>query len=793
MSARELGQARDAHGSQLQDMVLGPLVIESLGRLEALLQVLVESQAKLAVSQENTQQQLIEILRNNNYRNGEKEHKDVQNESSSVHNHQQDLDVNSFNLQEIQQVDHDCEQKQHPTEDDDQEAIFYPDGRNEELKHAAWEHNWESIKDFLDKNPEAITHAITNDSTTIMHSAMSLPYNKIMVEDTIKIMPPKALAYKTSDNGFTALHMAAKNGFTKAAVLMVCKNHKLTQIRDKKGMVPLEVSLHHVTAGQKEIVRYLYSVTQDALDDTGPFSGHDGARLLCSAIDANFYGLALCLVKRFPKLILEKSLVHGMCGLELLVRRPFAFKSGAKMTWWERYIYPLIQVEEEYFTYDAYLILDEDRLSECSEGTKAFIKNINSEACNPQERSKDTKEKESSQISSNSIMTYLSRVPRIKQLHNKKVMHETAVELMSHIFLSFADTTEDKLELIGFLNRNPNIIKAAIKHGTLEFVHRCFLLFDEYMIHEQNMLEMAIGGGNSFICEIGDMYDNKADLVSRTDSDNNTILHYVAKLAPSSQLNLVSGVALQMQRELQWFKGVESIMSENDKLKRNKDGDTAQSIFTEEHKELREKGEAWMKDTSGSCMVVSALIATVAFAAAFTVPGGNISDSNSTKNGTPVFLGKTSFTMFAVADAISLFSSITSVLMFLAIYTSRYAEMDFLKSLPQKLIIGLATLFISMAAILVAFGASLYIVVGDRFERAPIPIMLFSCCPLVLFAWLQLPLFVEMVRSTYRGSLFKEHIYTHPTFDEDNKEVKNSIRKENTIDRVRRLFKSYWS
>ncbi|KAI3963526.1 hypothetical protein MKW92_025726 [Papaver armeniacum] len=730
MSARELGQAGAAHGSQLQDFVLGPMVIESLGRLEALLQVLVESQAKLAVSQENTQQQLIEILRNNNYRNGEKEHKVSQNNSSSSSDHtqQQDLGLNSFNLQEIQHVDHDSEQKQQPTaaaEEDDQEAIFYPDGRNEELKHAAWEHNWESIKSFLDKNPEAITHAITNDSTTIMHSAMSLPYNKIMVEETVKLMPPKALAYKTSDNGFTALHMAAKNGFTKAAVLMVCKNHKLTQIRDKKGMVPLEVALHHVTAGQKEIVRYLYSVTQDALDETGPFSGHDGARLLCSAIDANFYGLALCLVtlvKRFPKLILEKSLVHGMCGLELLVRRPFAFKSGAKMTWWERYVYPLIQVEEEYFTYDAYLILDEDRLSECSEGTKAFIKNINSEACNPQERSKDTKAEESSKISSNSIMTYLSRVPRIKQLHNKKVMHETAVELMSNIFLAFADTTEDKLELIGFLNRNPNIIKAAIKHGTLEFVHRCFLLFDEYMIHEQNMLEMAITERDqmivSFICEIGDMYDNKADLVSRTDSDNNTILHYVAKLAPSSQLNLVSGVALQMQRELQWFKGVESIMSENDKLKRNKDGDTAQSIFTEQHKELREKGEAWMKDTSGSCMVVSALIATVAFAAAFTVPGGNISDSNSTKNGTPVFLGKTSFTMFAVADAISLFSSITSVLMFLAIYTSRYAEMDFLKSLPQKLIIGLATLFISMAAILVAFGASLYIVVGDRFERA---------------------------------------------------------------------------
>ncbi|KAI3950980.1 hypothetical protein MKW98_026434 [Papaver atlanticum] len=97
----------------------------------------------------------------------------------------------------------------------------------------------------------------------------------------------------------------------------------------------------------------------------------------------------------------------------------------------------------------------------------------------------------------------------------------------------------------------------------------------------------------------------------------------------------------------------------NYKARRNKNGNTAQSIFTEEHKELVKEGEEWMKDTSGSCMLVAALIAAVAFAAAFTVPGGNISDSHSSKNGTPVFLGKTSFTVFAVANAFAFFSSIT--------------------------------------------------------------------------------------------------------------------------------------
>ncbi|KAI3862137.1 hypothetical protein MKW92_020617 [Papaver armeniacum] len=273
------------------------------------------------------------------------------------------------------------------------------------------------------------------------------------------------------------------------------------------------------------------------------------------------------------------------------------------------------------------------------------------------------------------------------------------------------------------------------------------------------MIEMAIAEKDvtivNSICDCGDVFEDKITLLSVMDNNDNTILHHAAKLAPLAKLNLVSGVALQIQRELQWFKI-------NYKARRNKKGYTAQSIFTEEHKELVKEGEEWMKDTSGSCMLAAALIATVAFAAAFTVPGGNISGSHSSKNGTPVFLGKTSFTVFAVANAFALFSSITSVLMFLAIYTSRYAEMDFLKSLPQKLIIGLTTLFISMAAILVAFCAALLIMVGDKSPLSLILISLFGCVPVTLFAWLQLPLFYEMVHSTYWGSLFEQHKYIDP-------------------------------
>lgn len=127
---------------------------------------------------------------------------------------------------------------------------------------------------------------------------------------------------------------------------------------------------------------------------------------------------------------------------------------------------------------------------------------------------------------------------------------------------------------------------------------------------------------------------------------------------------------------------------------RNESDFTPQELFTREHNDMKNKGEEWMKSTATSCTVVAALIVTIMFAAAFTVPGGN--DQNT---GFPTFLNKKLFMLFIISDALSLFSSTTSVLMFLGILTSRYAEEDFLKSLPTKMIIGLtfqAACFVSV-------------------------------------------------------------------------------------------------
>ncbi|KAF3644395.1 Ankyrin repeat-containing-like protein [Capsicum annuum] len=196
---------------------------------------------------------------------------------------------------------------------------------------------------------------------------------------------------------------------------------------------------------------------------------------------------------------------------------------------------------------------------------------------------------------------------------------------------------------------------------------------------------------------------------------------------------------------------VEKFVHPTCRTKRNSDGKTPKMVFTEEHKELVKEGEKWMKETANSCIFVSALTATVGFAASITVPGGNNQNS-----GFPLFFNNKAFTIFAVSVAFCLFSSVASVLMFLSILSSRYAEEDLLRSLPNRLILVLVTLFISMTSLMTAFGATIYLVFGQRKGWILVPIGLTLLLPVILFESLQFPLLLDMFMSTYDPSIFRK-------------------------------------
>ncbi|KAF8016906.1 hypothetical protein BT93_H2187 [Corymbia citriodora subsp. variegata] len=333
---------------------------------------------------------------------------------------------------------------------------------------------------------------------------------------------------------------------------------------------------------------------------------------------------------------------------------------------------------------------------------------------------------------------------------------------------------EETSKVRNFLLTSGIVLEAASR-GIFEFVKLCLEIFPELMWEKnftKKLIKEVVKGRHVELFRLVNAHNTTPYLTddkwTRCD-----LMKAVVEWSPECASADVSGAAFLTQRELQWFKVVEDgsdpffkslkfkVLKEEDrsdpsfkslKLEETKErgGKTYWEVFVEQRQDLLKEAGQWMKDTSSSCSLVATLIITVAFTAAFTVPGGN--DSN---KGIPIFLQKGKFIVFAVAYALALFSSVTATLMFLAILTSRYAIEDFLHSLPSKMILGLTFLFLSLAFMLVAFGSALVIVLHGRLKWVYIPITLLTAFPVIVFAILQLPLYIEMVKSTYWPPLYR--------------------------------------
>ncbi|XP_038711857.1 uncharacterized protein LOC120006054 [Tripterygium wilfordii] len=554
-------------------------------------------------------------------------------------------------------------------------------------------------------------------------------------EKLVELMPSEALAMH--DCGcYTPLHYAAMSGNLRIAKALVRKNAALPQITDAVGYNPL-LTATFVATEHKELVWFLAKVTTDA-PPSCPFTGRWSGRLICYLTHAGFHDISLFLLQRFPDLATAKE-QDGFTLLQVLALEPSNFPSGSRLSFWERWIYQIIPIEF---------------IAKLQDPVKRDIEH-------PLQDSRNYAEMPTSMQSG----TYMTRVlrrlkmlfwevianfaPGIKRIQNAKLRHKYALELVH--FVCKQVSKMGNLERVQYFSSH-GILAVATICGVVEIVTVCLQYFPEILwlpIDNKTILQHAIAHRQEKIFNL--LFErnaiNKQQAYSSESKEN--ILILAAKLPPHPQLSSVSGPALQMQREMQWFKTVESFIHPAFKELRL-EGKTAWHTFQDQHQKLLKEGQRWMKDTSNSCMVVSTLIATVVFAAAFTVPGGNIQDK-----GIPIFLKRNSFKVFAVSDALALFSSATSILMFLSILTSRYAEEDFLEALPKRLIIGLASLFIAIAAMMVAFGATLSLVLGERWEWVHIPTILLATFPVALFAMLQLPLFFRMVKSTYGPSIFR--------------------------------------
>ncbi|XP_060674596.1 uncharacterized protein LOC125418827 isoform X2 [Ziziphus jujuba] len=622
---------------------------------------------------------------------------------------------------------------------------------------AALEGDWERMKRFYEENREAVSHPLTVTNDTAFHIAV-YSGTKSPLEELIQIVPNPPIA-KADDKKNTPLHEAGAIGNIETAqVLMRCSPEQL-EARNALGETPM---FRAAAFGMTEMVKYLaFEVRSRQCDMEIQRIRDDETSILHSAIHGQHFETALWLFRNDEGLgdLMDNK---GMTCLQLLAYMPSVFKSGYPMGKFASFIYFCLQSNEH----------DDDKC-ECDDLESGWGRNHLRQSC--------------------SCFLRINRGwPMIGNIQNEKKKHESSWKLAKLLIkkdeswkktdikpdkrtISLGVTKEngskkavvsgkkeDKEEKDDNNNPPPLIptsstpLLIATSTGIVEIVNRILEEYPQAVEHvsDQGLSIMHVAiryrQRDIFKC-VKKMKIPMTRLVRRIDNNGYTLLHHVSDMTHRSAGTLPNP-ALQLQDELKWFERVQKLIPSHYAMNHSRGGQTAQEFFEKSHAELLKEAQNWLKRTSESCSVIAVLIATVAFTAAYTVPGG--SDQST---GLPILRHDPFFVVFTVMDVLSLVSSLTSVVMFISILTSSFRLQDFRKSLPRKLTVAFTFLFLAVAVTMLAFSATVILIVHMKKRWTTTIVYGVAFVPVTVFALLQFPLYVAFMGTVkYSLSIIKK-------------------------------------
>ncbi|XP_076904138.1 uncharacterized protein LOC143559446 [Bidens hawaiensis] len=582
--------------------------------------------------------------------------------------------------------------------------------------------DWSKAEPMLKDYTDLQTNAISSDGSTMLHIAVGMGHNDF-VKKSLSYINDEQVLIHTDYDGSTALHIAAIAGNKYAADLLVKKNSKLLHIKDFNGQEPLQKAYENM---HLDTITYLLkaikdddTLSQSSLAGSVHLDDEIGVRLVVNAISAKQYSVASELVQSFPRFASKRD--------DVLMALAQNFPSG--LDYWETLVYPslenilakllvvaLITVmlpgcpihfrhEMQYFSERkcwrmlAILLLIVPSMLASVLSLTCLLMLIVCYIC---------------------ALLYLTwwkgtqilAFGPIRHIENKKKEWDEAKKLLELIC--------DKIDELNYSGtHHPHYTRPILEAAS----HNAYKVVDEILFRSPEAIQSKDKSGYDII---------------------QLAIEIVLKKSTTLSMRLRTGAALQLQRELQWREEVKKLVFPTYITEENILKETPDMVFTKEHKDLVKEGEQWMKTTAASCSITAALITTTVFAAAITVPGGSHQEK-----GIPLFGKKSAFIVFAISDAISLFASSTALLVFLSILTARFAEKDFLVSLPRRLFIGLFSLLLSTTAMMVAFSATLFLVFCHEKRWMLAPICGLALIPIAFFVGLQFPLMVDLFRSTY--------------------------------------------
>nr|XP_048323164.1 uncharacterized protein LOC112492817 [Ziziphus jujuba var. spinosa] len=690
------------------------------------------------------------------------------------------------------------------------------------LFRVAMEGDWEEVVKIYEKYPDARRAKITRSGATALHVAVTEGKVEI-VEKLIKVIisqDDKEVLRAQNEGGYTVLHLAASVGNEEMCKIITDADSSMIAIRTKSKETPLFSAALH---GKNEVFCFLDSISTCSESHRQHRLSYgrreDGNTVLHSAIDGEYFDLAYRIIDLYEDFVNYVN-DEGFTPLHLLATKSSAFKSGINFGRFKTFIYECIYVEE---TPPHLGSTDKKNfVQNVQTNRNEQDRTTSTDLENPTLPSKRLTHGDDHIFPANYVICveYLKLVCKImlllvcgqawmmsflNEIRDLKKKHIWSAKIMDKLL--YHTSIYDKLE--GGTDRgnleydsgeikpgrnnpeqeaeeessasaknkkkdkgseeekwkkdpemtNETVLLTAARYGVTEIVERILDKFPTAIqdtdIAKKNILILTVENRQP---SVYNLLRNKKMLsegiIRKVDHEHNSVLHVAAIYDKDMKPWPIPGIALQMQWEIKWFEFVKDSMPKGIFVRRNLKGKTPDEVFTETHQTLIKESSKWLIKTSESCSVVAALIAGVAFATSASVPGGNNEET-----GKPYFATNPAFQMFAMTSLIALCFSVTSLVMFMTIITSRFQENDFARDLPCKLLMGLTSLFVAIGCMLVSFCAGHFLVLENNLKFASFPVYAMTCLPVSIFAAAQFPLYVDLLQSTIKNPFKHRHRY----------------------------------
>ncbi|KAI4353980.1 hypothetical protein L6164_002893 [Bauhinia variegata] len=626
--------------------------------------------------------------------------------------------------------------------------------------------DWKSFKRFFQEDTRALLETFDLTGNTAIHIAAMFKKHQLLKE-FLEMLSPRDRWHALRRKSFlrSSLLHSVDTSVEVAEVVLNCekelplppddendpremeeKELPLLQIRNLMGETPIYKA---AIDGNLKLLKFL--TTQIADLEKHFHRNNDKVSILHAAVIAQRFEVALWLLK-LRETQLDGTLAYekddnGCTCLQLLSTMPSVFCSGTQFGIVKQWIYDRIY---NYLLPEFKYHEDEDDArtndhiptSDIEKGENSIKPHISEwDGINSLMKKKKK----------NMLAERLADVLVIRDnswqksfIHKQRTPKISPAILRSNV-TKLVKQTEPSLEKqyteqITHSNSEYTPLLLAAATGIVEIVEKLLELYPQVINHVSedglNMLHVAVMYRQREIYKIIKNIGAWQWLRYRLSTNGDSLLHQAGRTEFYKKRHK-SGIAYQLQEELHWFHRVHEILPPYLVIHCNDDNLKAEDLFDKQHDTMLNDAEEWMKDTAQSCSTVAVLVATVVFAAAYTIPGGTY------ERGLPIFLSSPVFLFFTIMDVVALASSLASVVMFLSILTSPFEMQDFRKSLPRKLSVGFALLFFSLITTMLAFSATMLLTIRLQKDKWTSTLVYSAAfLPVAVFGLFQFPFMV---------------------------------------------------